>query len=391
MKIVLKSETVRIVSTLAAFFLALPLGLKGVTGIYVWTSPFIMLNSVIILKSFVVLNTLGITVLLVTIFKSRFFCRYMCPSGYCCDKVSGISRSRISIHKKMPPVGTWLALVSLAAALAGIPLLILLDPLAIFHGTFSIFSGDLSLVTILSFSGFPLLLTVNYIFPDIWCSRICPLGGLQDILSDIRKRTIRIINRKVPVNDAYSPARRFFLASGLGLISGFAIPKLISPSRSQYLRPPASLEPAKFNILCIRCGNCIKTCPTKIITHHADYNDITSWMTPEIEFINGYCLETCNLCSTVCPTGSITQFSVKTKDRIFMGSAELNYSNCLLAHNKECDRCLAACKYDAVKIVPASRPLLMTPEIDQKKCVGCGACAVICPTSAINMTPPLSV
>jgi ferredoxin-type protein NapF len=111
-------------------------------------------------------------------------------------------------------------------------------------------------------------------------------------------------------------------------------------------------------------------------------------MTPEIHFGNGYCLETCNLCSVVCPTGSITLFSPEAKKRIFMGSAMVNYEECLLSRNRECDRCLAACKYDAVKIVPSSRPLLMTPMIDLKKCTGCGGCAVICPTSAINVIPP---
>jgi ferredoxin-type protein NapF len=387
MKIVLKSETVRIASTLAAFFLALPLGLKGLTGIFVWTSPFIMLNSIIILKSFVVLNLLGIAVLLVVIFKNRFFCRYMCPAGFCCDKISGISRTKVSIHKKMPAVGPWLALISLAAAFAGIPLLILLDPLAIFHGTFSILSGDLSFVTILSFSGFPLLLAINYILPDIWCSRICPLGGLQDLLTDIRRRITRLIRHKAQENNTYSSARRLFLATGLGIVSGILIRKLINPAHPQYFRPPASLEPATFNTLCIRCGNCIKSCPTNIISHHTDFNDIASWMTPEINYINGYCLENCNLCSSVCPTGSITLFSPDAKKGIFMGSAMVDFEKCLLARNRECDRCITACKYDAVKIIPSSRLLLMTPVIDQKKCVGCGGCAVICPPGAINMIP----
>jgi NAD-dependent dihydropyrimidine dehydrogenase PreA subunit len=34
--------------------------------------------------------------------------------------------------------------------------------------------------------------------------------------------------------------------------------------------------------------------------------------------------------------------------------------------------------------------LLMTPVIVPEKCVGCGACALICPTRAINMIPTLS-
>jgi len=391
MKIAIKSENVRIASTIAAFFLALPLGLKGATGLFVWTSPFIMLNSVIILKSFVFLNLLGITVLFLSAFKNRFFCRYMCPVGFCCDKISGIRRSGISLHKKMPDIGAWLALVSIAAAFAGIPLLILLDPLAIFHGTFSIFSEGWSLVTVLSLCGFPVLIAVNYLFPDIWCSKVCPLGGMQDLITGIRRRTELIIHKKPQDSNLYSPARRLLLASALGITSGLVIPKIIRPSKSEYFRPPASLEPRMFNTLCIRCGNCIKSCPTKIITHHTDYGDLISWMTPEVDFVNGYCLETCNLCSTVCPTGSITLFSPEAKNRIFMGSAEVIFDKCLLALNKECDRCIAACKYEAVRIVPSSMPLLMAPVIDQTRCVGCGACAVICPASAINMIPTSTV
>jgi len=390
MKISLKSETVRIALFVAALTLALPLGLEGMSGIFVWSSPFIMLNSIIILKSFVLLNLLGITVLIVSIFKNRFFCRYMCPVGLCCDKISGFNRNRISFHKKMPSVGPLLAIISLSAAFAGIPLLILLDPLAIFHGTFAILSDELSFVTVISFSGLAVLLAVNYLLPDIWCSRLCPLGGMQDILTDIRRRTDRLIHRMPPVSDPYSPARRYFIASGIGIISGITINKLYKPSRTDYFRPPASLKPSSFNTLCIRCGNCIKSCPTKIITHHTDYGDLISWMTPEVTFVNGYCLETCNLCSTVCPTGSITLFSTSAKNRIFMGSAEVNFTDCLLSRNKECDRCRSACRYDAVMIVPSSGSLLMTPVIVHEKCVGCGACAVICPTSAINMIPPSS-
>jgi ferredoxin-type protein NapF len=387
MKIPLKTETIRLALSIVALTLALPLGLKGMSGIFAWTSPFIMLNSVIILKSFVILNLLGITVLIASIFKTRFFCRYMCPVGFCCDKISGFNRDRISFHKKMPSAGPWLAIISLASAFAGIPLFILLDPLAIFHGTFAVFAGEWSLIAVLSYSGFPVLLAVNYLLPDIWCSRLCPLGGMQDILTDIRKRTVRLIHQKSPEREQYSPARRFLLASGLGLISGYMIPELISPTKQDYIRPPASINPALFNTLCIRCGNCIRSCPTKIISNHVDLSDILSWMTPEVKFLNGYCLETCNLCSSVCPTGSITLFDPDAKTGIFMGSAEVISENCLLSLNKECDRCHAVCKYDAVKIVPSTRLLLMTPAIDRKKCVGCGACAVICPTRAIIMLP----
>jgi formate hydrogenlyase subunit 6/NADH:ubiquinone oxidoreductase subunit I len=112
-------------------------------------------------------------------------------------------------------------------------------------------------------------------------------------------------------------------------------------------------------------------------------------MTPEVSFAGGgYCLETCNLCSQVCPSGSITLFSPDAKNRIFMGSAELVYEDCLLAKNSECDRCKVACKFDAIKIEAVPGSLLMKPFISTVKCVGCGACAVICPPATIKMLPP---
>ena len=77
-------------------------------------------------------------------------------------------------------MGKWLTIGSLAAALAGIPLFILLDPISVFNGFFMIFSGELTIPVVLSLLGLPLLLAINIPFPGIWCTKLCPLGGLQD-------------------------------------------------------------------------------------------------------------------------------------------------------------------------------------------------------------------
>jgi ferredoxin-type protein NapF len=74
-----------------------------------------------------------------------------------------------------------------------------------------------------------------------------------------------------------------------------------------------------------------------------------------------------------------------------MGSAEVIYSDCLLAKNRECDRCKAACSYDAITIEPSATTVLMKPVVAPEKCVGCGACAVICPARTITMKPPIQV
>ncbi len=385
MRIWFKASNVRSLSTLVAVLLALPFSWKGFTGLYNWLSPFIMLNSVLVLKSIVWLNAIALIVLILAILRKRWFCRYLCPVGWGCDKISNISLRKKVSYKHFPNIGKWLAITSLASAAVGFPLFILLDPMAIFNGFFATFSGSLSFAAIISLSGLPLLLAIHLILPGIWCKKICPLGGLQLILIEIKNLINNLFRErqiKIKQND---PVRRLVLASGMGLLAGLFIPGILKSAKKEHILPPAALHPDLFNTLCIRCGNCIKACPTKILSHYTGSGNILAWMTPEVTFEKGYCLETCNLCSVVCPSGAINLFSVEAKREIFMGIAEIHLENCLLTNNSECDRCRAACKYDALDIVPVKHTILAKPQIIKEKCVGCGACAVICPVLTIEM------
>ena len=386
MKRRIKTSDIRLISTLAAVALALPFGWKELTGFYNWLSPFIMLNSVLLLKSVVWLNGIGLTVLIISFFKKRWFCNTLCPVGLGCDAVSKLNRRKKFSLRNIPHLGHWLAMLSLGAALTGIPLFILLDPIAIFHGFFSAFSKPASLVVVLSFLGLPLLLIIHLFFPGIWCSRLCPLGGLQDEVAALKKVVISNKNPEQKQVKGTNAGRRLFIAGGTGLLAGLIIPRWLRISEIKYFRPPASTSSELFNILCIRCGNCIKACPTNIIVHHIETDDLTAWMTPEVSFKNkGYCLEDCNLCGTVCPSGSISPFSLTAKKELFMGSIKIGLDKCLLTQRTECDRCKAVCHYKAIEIIPAEQSLIMKPLVNTQKCVGCGACAAICPPETIEM------
>jgi len=85
------------------------------------------------------------------------------------------------------------------------------------------------------------------------------------------------------------------------------------------------------------------------------------------------------------PTGAITLFSVEAKRSIFMGTAQINFEDCYLSNNRECIKCREACKYGAVEFLPGSNSLNMLPLIDNQKCVGCGACEVVCPAACISV------
>lgn len=381
-----KPKNIRRISTVAAVFFALPLPLGIFSGFYIWFSPFVMLNSLFLLKSMVLLNALGWTVLAISFFRNRWFCRYLCPVGWGCDTFSKWRKHMKSKIKKVPRLGRWLALISTGAALTGIPLFILLDPLAIFNGFFAAFNSDSSLIVVLSLMGLPLLFAIHLFLPGLWCTKLCPLGGLFDELTSLRKWIFKTVSYKQEIKTEQKFGRRMFIASGSGLLAGIFIPKLLNSNPPRFFRPPASINGSIFNTLCVRCGNCIKACPTDIIIHHSGKRDITAWMTPEITFENkGYCLKDCNLCGTVCPTGSISPFSIAAKKKLFIAGIKIGLDDCLLTELKECDRCKSACSYNAIQIVSTKHSLMMKPVADLSKCVGCGACAAICPAETIDM------
>ena len=386
MKNLLKASRIRFFAMLLAVTLALPFSWQGFTGVYAWLSPFIMLNSVLALKSLLWLNLPGFIVLGFSLYRKRWFCRYLCPVGWGCDKVSRYSHRKGFSLSRIPAIGRWLALISLFAALAGFPVFIILDPVSMFNGFFSIFSGRLSLALFISFSVLPLLLASHLFFPGLWCSRLCPLGGLQDELSWIKKKAGGIRKKQAAPSLTSNPGRRFFIASGIGVLSGLTLTKLMHPGENKFFRPPGSVSSEKFNVLCTRCGSCIKACPTEIIIRHTGTVNLAGWMTPEVTFEKfGYCLESCNLCSRVCPSGAITLFDIKSKSLIKMGTALVHPENCLLMEFKECDRCMAACSYKAIDLAYYDGSGPMVPRVDKETCVGCGACAAICPPLTIEM------
>ncbi len=376
---------IRTISTLIAFILALPVSWKGLTGIYNWLSPYLMLNSVLALRSFVILNLAGAIVLLIVVIRKRWFCSHLCPVGWCCDKVSGPGRRKTCRCNKLPEIGKWIAVISLGASVTGFPLLAILDPLAVFNGFFTVFQGNLSFPGFLWIIVFPLIIILSFFFPGIWCLKLCPLGGLQLLAHDLKCSIGRLIPSGKEVPAEGDRGRRYFIMSGIGLLAGAAIPRIIKPETVSVLRPPASVNQNLFSSLCCRCGSCIKACPTGILYAHTDPDYLISWMTPTISYKGGYCLESCNLCGTVCPTGSITLFSTGAKSHIFIGTAKLQLDNCLILNNKECVKCNESCKYHAIRFAADGSILHVVPVIDRDKCVGCGACEVACPAACIRI------
>jgi len=317
-------------------------------------------------------------------FERNFFCRYLCPVGCLLGNIQSPSSLRRSFNlRKIPSLGIWIAIISLAGALAGFPLFIFLDPISIFNLFFSSFLQTSVVAVLASASALLLILVLQFFLPGLWCFRLCPLGGVQMLVTDIKSFFYRHLSRK----QSADLGRRLFIGSTAGAVAAFALPGVVKDHEINIIRPPAALESIKLYSVCTRCGSCIKACPTRILTE--DVRFTPGFLTPRVTFLNGYCLETCNRCSVVCPSGAITLFRVEAKSQIRMGLAEIKTKDCLLASLKECDRCKAVCPYNAVEIGSVDNSNLMIPFISNEKCTGCGACMVICPTACISIVPSL--
>ncbi|MEG1649504.1 MAG: 4Fe-4S dicluster domain-containing protein [Rikenellaceae bacterium] len=349
------------ITTLSLVFL-LPLPLGVASGLGLWLSPYVMISSAIALRSFVILNILGAAILLLIAFsRRRIFCHYICPTGFFCRRVSKLSHFRRS-YARMPNIGKYILYFTLGASLVGMPITIFLDPLSILGSAFVPHPLQIILITAL-----PLitLLISQIIFPYSWCSKLCPLGGMQEEICEIKVRKYQTITRGK------------FISAVAGSVTSLSLLKFYKPT-SANLRPPAALNSPFFEMTCARCGNCVRVCPSKIIEPNT--SDLFQLLTPKLNMSNGSCLSDCNLCSTVCTSGAITQFSKEAKYKIKIALAEIEPDRCLMLKGKECAHCKTNCPYGAITIDKV-------PTIDRHKCTGCGICAQACPESIIKLIP----
>lgn len=382
---ILKKDHIRLISVLSAAITSLPFIGGAVGGIYVWFSPNVMLASAIALRSVVLFNLLGIAVMLLCLYRKRWLCSTLCPTGWCCHHVSERAYRTRSIRTSAN-IGKWIAVFTITTAIFGYPLLLWIDPLVFFTGFFTIFRfEDLSLPVIVSLSFFPFLLLTQRVFPHSWCGRICPLGGLQDMLWTLRSAFYRNFGKKITESSRQNGfTRRELLVSVSGLLAGGFLNTVKSKQQNQTIRPPAALDTPQFETICLRCGNCVRACPTHIIKRNTAPADWYAWMTPCIDFTDGYCLSDCTVCGTVCPSGAISPFTISAKKILPIGKACIEIENCLLQIPEECNRCKSVCVYDAIKITAVTGTKVL-PQLDETRCVGCGACAQICPEKIIQI------
>ena len=346
-------------------------------------SPFVAVCSALAIRTLSVITLLALPLLIMALWRGRWFCRNLCPVGFLSENICRFRRPANPNFTKLPLIGQWVVLLTLGGAILGYPLFLLLDPLGIFNGFFQALRGPFRVSSMIYCLPLLIVLTINFVWAGLWCSRLCPLGAIQVMLFRLWGlfRHNILYRQGSPDNNKVLTARRDILALGMGVLTAVTTRKLFRGRALKPIRPPGAIDESNFTAVCIRCGNCTRVCPADIIKPDPGRYGVASFMTPTLRFENNYCQEDCNSCNEVCPSGAIAGLSLAQKRKTTVGLAKVDMSLCLLSEERECTVCVRICPYDAVKLVFSEEEYISIPVIDPDKCTGCGACEWVCPVS----------
>ena len=248
---------------------------------------------------------------------------------------------------------------------------------------------------------------LNLVIPRFYCRFICPLGAFLGIISRfaiwrIGKTKSECINCKFAKSPAKAAVSRAAISKSpnvsfvltvamianttsslispfpslagevpadisrrgfvLSLASGvFAAPAIRLSGRvasnwySQVIRPPGALAEQEFLKRCIKCGQCMRVCPTNVIQPAGVEGGLEGLWTPVLNNRIGSsgCQLNCVACGQVCPTSAIRPITLDEKkglgefaDKgpVKLGTAFVDRNRCLpWSMDKPCIVCQENC------------------------------------------------
>jgi polyferredoxin/NAD-dependent dihydropyrimidine dehydrogenase PreA subunit len=440
--------------------------------VYLRLDPLLGLSAVLAGKEVVTRALWSLILIGATVVIGRFFCGYVCPLGAAIDFLDLLlfrqkARREVKADVSLRRVKFSLLILFLSAALGGITLTYLMDPLALLtrfytfvlyplaitlvnvlldllrplfqalgwiglaHLSYTQPVYYMSLITLLIFGG---IIALNHFTPRFFCRYLCPLGALLGLISPlglfkrrvgpdcnacdecraacpmgapgdvpenirlsecIQCRTcVEACHQKAvafpafPSSDhggEYLPvevSRRGFLYSVTGGLSlAFLVdrtPFTRLQGKRQLIRPPGALPEAEFMRTCVRCAECMKSCPTNTLQPCLWESGLAGLWTPKMDLRFAACEQNCNVCGKVCPTQAIRSLSLEEKTHAKVGTAVLNRDLCLVwAQDKLCLICDEICPYNA--IVFRTLEGYRRPVVIASRCNGCGFCEQRCP------------
>jgi MauM/NapG family ferredoxin protein len=191
------------------------------------------------------------------------------------------------------------------------------------------------------------------------------------------------------------PGRRRFLQAGVAgagcaLGSMLGLDSLQRPAElglirpGALIRPPGAVPEEEFLRRCLRCGECMRVCPSNALQPVHFLGGVAGLFSPVLLPRRGPCEPGCNACGRVCPTRALRPLPPEEKQRAKIGTAFVLRQKCLAwEQGKRCVVCQEICPYGAVSLRPMPDPSAPpAPVVRAERCFGCGACEHHCPVES---------
>jgi polyferredoxin len=293
---------------------------------------------------------------------------------------------------------------------------------------------------------------LEFVQRRFWCRYVCPLGGLLALLS--RRSLVRRLPVKSCKNcgicgeicrmDAFDsegrlapeacnlcmdcidecphdrakfivrkarataapldPSRRLFIgtvATGLALPAVAWVWRIGRRVHPRLIRPPGAGNESEFLDRCVRCGECMKICPTNALQPTMFEAGAEGMFSPRLVPRIGYCEYNCALCGKLCPTGAIRRLPLSEKQQTAIGKAAFDKNRCLpYAKATNCGVCEEHCpvpekaiRFRETEVTAAGgeKIIIKQPYAERDLCIGCGICENKCPLegpAAVRVSRP---
>ena len=229
------------------------------------------------------------------------------------------------------------------------------------------------------------------------CFRNCPAGSINlkdkkinnelcirclKCISVCPKQAISFGTENKKQSATFSQSRRNFILGSVFVLGGIATGvgsaiirgKNFLKDKIRAILPPGAGDYSRFSSKCTSCQLCVAVCPNKVI-HPRDFNHSVIYM----DYSKNYCKYDCNACSSACPTGAIKKITLEQKQHTRIGLAKINRDLCI-----NCGICAFKCPVKALSIEEDSNGDRVL-KYNAAVCIGCGVCQVSCPHKAIEI------
>lgn len=293
----------------------------------------------------VFMGLIFVGILLLNMYRRRFYCNYLCPLGAIYGLLSKFSLFNLKINKDC---------ISCKAC----------SKTCTYNG--SPFEDYSKADCVTCFN----------------CVDDCPKDAIDVVIAPPKKEN------RTPIDLG---RRRILGSTATGVVAA-AIPGVFIHNKSKihrFLRPPGSVKEKEFLAKCIRCGQCMQVCPTNFIQPALLESGAAGIWTPILNAQAGYCEYECKKCTDVCPTKAIEKLTLKAKKEFKVGTALVDKDRCYTyADGYNCAVCEEHCPIPNKAIrfrevdtqtfkgkIEKVKQIYIVPDL----CTGCGICEHVCP------------